>query len=326
VRRGRLLRKQGLSRQLQRRIDEALETYATADEALGDEPARSAWWAERCEIAILRLQLLYFGRSLDEFAEESERVRPLVVAHGTAAQRSSLFHWLGVVILRRDRFVASEGVLELERAAVAAALEADNAGAMPFVRFSYGLCLLWASRLDEAEAEIREGLALAEQVGDATAALRCVNYLALVARRRGHVEATHELAARTLEEAQRIGMLEYVLQARANLAWVAWRAGDRDLAEREARELAKDWDDILIMSAFAWMPLWPLLGAALARGEVAQAVEYTRTIVDPARQAMPSELESTLTEAVAAWDRSDADGAYSQLNVAAALASRGGYL
>jgi tetratricopeptide (TPR) repeat protein len=326
VRRGRLLRKQGLSQQLRRRIDDALATYAAADKVLGDEPAGRAWWEERCEIAILRLQLLYFGRSLDEFAEESERVRPLVVAHGTAAQRSSLLHWLGVVILRRDRFVASEEVLELERAAVAAALEADNAGAMPFVRFSYGLCLLWASQLDEAETEMRGALALAERVGEATVAVRCINYLALVARRRADIDVARELATRTLEAAERIDMLEYVVQARANLVWVAWRAGDLAVAEREARELASGWDDILIMSAFKWMTAWPLLGVALERGDVSEAVEHARTIIDPDRQAMPPEPEARLTAAVAAWDSGDTDHARTHLDAAAALAARDGYL
>jgi hypothetical protein len=74
------------------------------------------------------------------------------------------------------------------------------------------------------------------------------------------------------------------------------------------------------------MPLWPLLGVVLARGAEAEAVEHARTILDPTRQAVPPELESVLAAAVAAWDRGDTEAAQAQLEQAAALAARDGYL
>jgi hypothetical protein len=80
------------------------------------------------------------------------------------------------------------------------------------------------------------------------------------------------------------------------------------------------------MRVFAWMPLWPLLAVAAERGDGADAVEHARTIIDPTRQPMPAELESLLAEAVAAWDRRDAERARTALAEAAGIAARHGYL
>ena len=323
--RARLLRKQGVSLQLQRKVDDARDAFAAAEDALGDAPLGAAWWQERCEIAIQRLQLLYFGAPLETFEHEVGRVRPLVEARGTPAQRSFLFNWLGMAVLRRDRFVTGDETLAFERAALAAALETGSISRIAFARFAYGFCLLWSWKLDEAETEMQEGLALAERVGDATTAVRCLNYLGVIERKRESVDTARELANRTLEAAQRTEMLEYVFQARATLSWIAWRDGDHELAEEHARAVWPGWDEILIQRVFAWMPVWPLLGMALARGAEAEAVEHARTILDPTRQPMPPELESVLAEAVAAWEGDDPEVA-ARLEHAATLAARHGYL
>jgi tetratricopeptide repeat protein len=149
----------------------------------------------------------------------------------------------------------------------------------------------------------------------------------VIERFRGNVDAARELASRTLDAAQRTEMLEYVVQARAVLAWVAWREGDHDRAEELARSARESWDEILnVLRVLAWMPTWPLLGVALARGDEADAVEHARVIVDPTRQPMPPDLESVLDQAVAAWDRGDADGARASLSAAAQVAAGYGYL
>src|SRR5262249_37586887 len=162
--------------------------------------------------------------------------------------------------------------------------DSGSTSRIAFIRFAYGFCLLWAAELDEAEMQIRESLALSERVGDATTGVRCLNYLSVIERKRGRVETARELATRTLESAERTQMLEDVFQARATLSWIAWRDGDHELAEEHARSVWPGWDEILIQRVFAWMPVWPLLGVALARGADAEAVDHARTILDPTRQ------------------------------------------
>jgi hypothetical protein len=223
--------------------------------------------------------------------------------------------------------IAGEEQLGYERAALVAARESRDLTLTAFIQFTLGFCLLWASRLDEAEAEMRESLALANRAGDATTAVRSLSYLAVIERKRGHVEPARALALRTLEAAERTEMREYVLQATATLAWAAWREADAESAELHARTAWTGWDDVLpIWQVFGWMPLWPLLAVEFARGGDGVAIAHARTIIEPTRQPMPPELESLLAEAVAAHERGDAELRHARLADAAALAVRDGYL
>jgi DNA-binding SARP family transcriptional activator len=326
LRRARLLRKQALSRQLQRKIDEARETFDAADDALGDEPRGADWWQERCEIANRRLQLLYFAAPLEQFAPEAQRVRPLIERRGTPEQRTILFNWLALAAVRRDRYVAGAEALGYTRAGLAAAREGDSVGALIWAHFNSGFCLLWARKLGEAETELRESLALAEQIGDATTRIRSLNYLAVVERWHGDVEAARDIADRTLEAARQAEMLEYVATARAQLAWVAWREGDLEIVEELGREAVAGLDEVYHYRVFGWMPLWPLLGVALARGAEAKAIEHARVILDPTCQPMPTELGAKLANAVAAWDEGDREAARRSLEAAAQVAVPYGYL
>jgi DNA-binding SARP family transcriptional activator/tetratricopeptide (TPR) repeat protein len=324
--RARLLRRQGFSLQLQRRIDDACHALAAAEDALGGHPLGAGWWHEQCEIAIQRLEVLYFGASLQTFVREFARVKPLIEARGTPAQRSSLFSWHAMVSLRRNRFVTRETTLQDQRAALAAALETGNTRTIAQKRFSYGFGLLWANRLEEAETEMHESLGLAEHVGDATTSVRCLNFLGIIERKRGSTQAAGEFANRALEDAQRTQMLEYVAQARATLSWVAWRSRDHDLAVERAQSALNGWDDFFQMHVFGWMPLWPLLGVALARKAEIEAVAHARTILDPTRQPMPPELEATLAAAVSACDCGASRTARQRFKQAAERATHDGYL
>lgn len=86
------------------------------------------------------------------------------------------------------------------------------------------------------------------------------------------------------------------------------------------------WDAVFETRVFAWMPLWPLLGVALAREAESDAVEHARTMLDPTRQPMPPQLESALSSAVAVWDAGDERAVRSLFKQAATLANRDGYL
>jgi DNA-binding SARP family transcriptional activator len=326
LRRSRLFRKQALSRQLQRRVEGAFAALADAENALGDKASGTHWWQERCEVGVQRLEVLYFGGALDAFVEEFERVKSLVLTRGTPAQRSALFTWHSMVLLRRDRFITSDETLSDQRAALAAALESGNTRVIAQKRFTYGFGLLWAGQLDDAETQMQESLAQATRVGDVTTRVRCLNFLGVTARKRGDVESARELGCRTLEVAQGSGKLEYVLQAHATLAWVAWRQGDLDLTEKHAQSALTGWDDVFQMRVFAWMAHWPLLGVALARSDETEAVEHARTILDPTRQPMPAKLESTLAAAVAARDSGDLQAVHRRFDQARELATRDGYL
>ena len=107
-------------------------------------------------------------------------------------------------------------------------------------------------------------------------------------------------------------MREYVVQAQANHAWVAWREGDVGRAEELARNVWDGWDGYMMQRVLAWEPVWPLLGTALRAGRDEEVRELVDVLLDPTRQAPPPELADALRS-----------GAHED---ACALAERYGYL
>jgi DNA-binding SARP family transcriptional activator len=324
----RLHRKTGISQQLERQVEASLGEFAGGDAALGPQPVEpvSGWWEERAEIALARLQLLYFGAPLDEFVAAIEACAPIIDEHATLVQRGRLFIFLGLAALRRDRFVSGEEALGHQQAAVAAAAASGHLATLAWARFNLGLGLLHSTRYSEAEVEFASTLAFAERIGDVTTVTRCLTYLTAVRRRLGDVEGARGYVGRALAAAEGAGMAEYVRQAQGNLSWVAWRDGDLDGAEEHAGAAWSDWDDFWLQRVLAWIPVWPLLGVALRRERTPEAVEYARVLLDSTRQPPPDELRKVLSDAVAAWDAGDAGAATGGLVRAAEVAQRLGYL
>ena len=122
------------------------------------------------------------------------------------------------------------------------------------------------------------------------------------------------------------GMTEYLAAAHAHLAWSAGREGRWDEAEREGRTALELWEQIGgPYRLFLWMPVWPLLGAALARGRLEEAAGHARVLLDPERQPMPEKLQQALEAAKTAAESGgpDARDRFARL---ADLARASGYL
>jgi DNA-binding SARP family transcriptional activator/tetratricopeptide (TPR) repeat protein len=294
VRRARLLRKQGQSlSRFEHRQEDSAAAYTAAETALGKRPSGKAWWEERCEIACSWLHLLYFIAPIELLRHRLNTYRPMVERHGTAWQRASVLSVMGNASLRSERYVADDEGVEYVRAALAAARESGNVGGSAVQQFALGFALLWAARLDEAEIELTEALLESERIGAATLRTPCLTYLTHAYRKRGDVVEVRRLAELALEAARTTHMEEYVAQAYANLAWVAWREGDHGRAEELARAAWTDWDDHL-RRVWAWMPVFPLLGLALRAGRDDEARKLAEVLVDPTRQPLPAEVEDAL--------------------------------
>ena len=245
VRRARLLRRQGYSRRLQRRSEDEAAAYTAAEAALGDRPLGQAWWEERCHLALSWIGL--FGFTAPERLQDSlATYRPLVERHGTAEQRSASVRLDGRRLAPRRPLRRREQTLEYYRAGLAAGRESRIIYAVMWMGLSLGLGLLTASRLDEAEAELTDALGQAELAGDAFGRICGLTELATLHRRRGDVAGARRLAESALEEARAAPSFgdaeDPVAQARANLAWIAWREGDHGRAEELAREAWQGWD------------------------------------------------------------------------------------
>jgi tetratricopeptide (TPR) repeat protein len=327
----RLHRKSGNIARLQRQYKQALGAYDQAETTLGSAPAGSAppWWQEWVQIQLERMWLSYWLGEWREISELARRVRPRVGQRGTPSQCISFFLSLANMYARRDRYVVSQQTLEFCRSALAISLESENLSEIAWARFVLGFSQLWAGDLDGAARQMQTAMALAERTGDVVHQSRCLTYLTILYRKRGELEKAHRYASRGLALATAAEMIEYVGTARANLAWLAWRAGDLPEAEEHGRAALATWHQLPASHAscaFQWTALWPLIGVALAHNHTAEASEHARALLEPTQQRLPDALTAVLEQAVTAWEQGEAEAAQAWLDRALVLAQELGYL
>ncbi|MGH7550828.1 MAG: ATP-binding protein [Gemmatimonadota bacterium] len=330
VDRARILRKTGASLQIQRRFPESLAAFQEALAALAGDPppdTERAWLSERLDTVLAKLMLHYFMAAQAEIAGAIECYRDEFLAHGSSLQRGLLYRIMAVAGLQRERYVASAETVDNAKAAWETIETTGVLHEISHARFVYGFALMWAGRQDDAERELSAALALAERIGDVTLQSRCVTYLALTHRKRGDVEAARRHALRALEVSEAGGMTEYLAATHAHLAWAAGREGRWDEAEREGRIAVELWERIGgPYRLFLWMPIWPLLGVALARGRLDEAAGHARSLLDPDLQPMPETLRSALEKAIEKIDPGEETAVRAPFPTVAELARKGGYL
>lgn len=327
--RGRVLRKIGGTRQVQRRREEALAAFRRAVGELGEVPDDDPEWSEeRAAVELGTIMVEYFTSTPEILAAQIARSRPIIEAHGTPLQRAWLFNSLALLGLRRERFRASAETVDQARRGFELLDQVEERQEVSDIRFIYAFSLLWADRLDEAEEHLLDVLAEADRVGYSTVQARCVAYLALIARKRGTIEDARRWAERTLTVAEAGGMPEYTAAAEAHLAWAALREGRVEEAMERARTAHEAGRTIGgVYRVLTWITAWPLLGACLAQGRVAEAAGLARELLAPEAQPAPPEIAAALTDAVGAVDAGDEARANERLTEAAGLAAAGsGYL
>ncbi len=324
-----LHRKVGKTWEPQRGYDEALNAYATAEAALGDEPPDHSlgWWQEWVQLQLVRMWIYHWRGQWQEMNALVEKIRPAVEQYGTPPQRSKFFTALVLTAFGRDRYTVSDETLANAEVALTAIQEGGTPGEIALTQIVLGFSHLWRGELDEAEEHMQDALKLAERTKDITVQSRCLSYLTLVCRKRGAVEQTRQYCQRTMQVASAGQMLEDIGVARANLAWVAWREGNMQGAWEQGQGALELWRKLPLVYAFQWTALWPLIGVALAQGNTAEGVEYARALLEPKQQRLPNALMIAAEEAVKCHDEGQTDAAArTHLKQALDMAGELGYL
>lgn len=326
--RSRLHRKEARAWEGQGRSEEALRSYAVAEEVLGGVPTNGdlRTWEEWLQIRLDRMWVYYFLADLERLSTEIAGLRLAVERRGTPAQRCLFFQRVVLLAFRRDRYVISDETFADARRALAAAGEADDPPLLGHCHFSLGLCHCCRVELEQARAFLGSALAIGERIGDATLLTRCHTYLTVVHRRGGDLEATREGVANTLAAAGLGRMVEYVAMARANEAWLAWREGRSSEAEGRGREALDLWAKSWAAYPFKWAAVWPLIAVMLTGDRASDAVGFARILLEPAQQPMPRALAVAVSDSIAAGDVRDLVAARAHLERAARLARDERYL
>lgn len=314
----RLLRKLGNTWREQYRYTEAQDCYAASMEALEQtiEDRSPAWWQLWIATA-LEINLVYYWQgSVAESDELRSRLQPVMVQYGNPAQRAVYFQEMAWIEFRRNRSIATSDIVAMADAALAAHLEAGNDAGIPAAYFGAGFLRLWSGDSAGALPLLYSALERAQQSGDITLQARSLTYLTVACRRLQQVEETRRLAVLSLDTAAAAHMPEYVATAKANLAWLAWLAGNADDVRSLAQEALALWRQLPTGHAsapFQWLALWPLLAVAIDRAADAPPIDAVRQLLDPSQQRLPDALNKALGDAVQQWEQGETTAAVSIL-------------
>jgi serine/threonine protein kinase/tetratricopeptide (TPR) repeat protein len=170
--------------EVQRRFEEALQTYKLAESVLGPEQEEQSgdWWHEWIEVLSDRTWLHYWQAQLNEMTKLAEKMQPAVEQYGKPVQRARFFQCLTMIAYRRDRYVISEETVAHSRTALSASQESNNLVSLSMSQFLLGFSLLWRHELAEAEKQLQEALKLTERTGDVVLQSRCLTYLTVLYR------------------------------------------------------------------------------------------------------------------------------------------------
>jgi DNA-binding NarL/FixJ family response regulator len=146
-----------------------------------------------------------------------------------------------------------------------------------------GRLLINAGRLDDAERDLRQSIALAERIGDCAGEAAARDILGLVFRGRSQLIPAAEQHQRAFDLYDRLGDRVGAATARLNLALIAGLNGDDLLAERgchEAWALLRGTDDIAAEAGV----IANLGGIVGSLGRVREAINYFDRAIELFRQ------------------------------------------
>jgi hypothetical protein len=321
----RLWRKEGDAWQNELQMDRAWELYERGEIQVEDsrsDTARDAWH-EWLALRLAKLMILYWRTDWRGLGTAADEIQPLVERYATPALRAQFYDRLVGYYVKRDRYVMSPAIFALTTAMLAASEESKDPHERVNSYFSHGFYLLWDHQLDAADEALNLTLALAEQYADARFQEWCLTYLAVLERWRGRVDRVTHYVARSAAVAISPDS-PWQGAGKANLAWVARRAGRSAEARALGERALVMWSPFGDLYPFEWVARFPLLALEVEAGNFAAALEHARRMLDLSQQKLADELALSL--AAAAGAGGDTRAAISALSRAAATARQRNYV
>jgi len=291
----RLRRRLGYLLVRRKQMASAAATLAEAEDYLGPpgDHADELYWRAWFDVKVGQGNLHYWSADTVALGRVTEEMRPHVDDHATTKQRAEFLSLLLLNACRQERYVLSAESEEIARAAYFASQEAGEWDA----EFQLGFALLWRGKIEEAELHLRAGRDDAQAVGDVLTEIRCLVYSSIVRRKLGDLDGVHALDDEIAKLDDTYG---YAGLVNGNRAWLAWRKGESEAAERYGN------DALASLSAtgpsgpgfFQWTARFPLLAVCVERDELEAAARHAAVMLDETQQPLPSELESVLRHAL----------------------------
>ncbi|MGE5261769.1 MAG: ATP-binding protein [Acidobacteriota bacterium] len=308
-------------------VDNFTEAERILSQALG-QPT-SEWWQEWIDIKSAVGSVYYWMGSIEQDDRLRQALEPAVRKYGTPNQRAAYYNHVSNTEFRRNRSVSTPETTALTKAALSAYQEAGNPALIAIAHFMVGFRVLWGRDPEGALQWLEPALKMIVQTGHTQMQARCLTYLTVAYRQCGRIKAAREYAERSLQIATLAHMPEYIGTAKANQAWIAYRAEDSARAKELGSGALETWHQLPPTHAslpFQWLALMPLIAVAMDEQQLGVAVDYTRVLLDPKLQRLPDDLAASLEQAVHDWDTSAQKSAHQHLQQSLTLARQLRYL
>jgi DNA-binding CsgD family transcriptional regulator len=272
--------------------------------------------------AILLLDLAidaYFGRDYERVTEWGLQALAIAEALEDATFRAAAHAAVCLGEAYSDR-IASAEAHRAEARALVDRLDDDQLAKRLDTLANLGAAEIYLDRYEDAEADLRRGLALGRRIGQGQLFPLLTQELGVALESTGRLSAAKEHLDGTVEAARLAGNLQSLAWALMNSAWTTMLTGDLDAAlslAEESAELVRGLEDspLTIWSAV-------ILGAVVIEaGRPADGVELIRAGAGgPTLDLVPGDFRAAIQERVT--DALVALGRHGEADEAAALAER----
>ena len=308
------------------RYEDALVELEIARQSIGEQPTTAEDFEVWLAILLSTGSAYYWLADHERHFEMLHRAEPIVEEHATTKQRHDYYNSVRGALLRRDRFLISDELAQLDLMLFVADSESEDEEVRAWASFMHGFTRMWQRHLEEAEAFLRASLVTAERLGSAMLRSRTLTYLMVTARFRGDVESAAKMVASVRQAAQEAALPEYEAMASATAAWVAYRRREQETVRQEALHALEVWAVLPNRYPLDWMSCFPLLGVAVRQRDGAQARRWTEMMLMEPQQPLPHQLATPLGKALDAVLEGRTDAAMTHFAEGLARAVELGYL
>jgi DNA-binding SARP family transcriptional activator/predicted ATPase len=327
VGRGRLLRLSAQTWSSQQRYAEAQEAIENALAVLGNQPpadSESPLMQEWLETRMQQIDCLYYQNRPNEMEAICKLLEGPLEQSGTLEQQADYCTLRGMLNNRHQRYQVTEETIQIVHRALELAEQLNDPLLIASKHFGMGFNLLWYWDRQEAIAHLDQALSLAEKLGATFIQNQALAYLAITYRLDDNREMVSQLARRGLALSEEESHPNYQGVALANLAWLAYRQGDLERAQRLAEKALPMWG--YAGYPMEWLAEFVLAAIAMHHGQLRRAQKHLAAIIHPSQQRLPEVLETRLKIAANSNGKVDSVPVREAIQQALETASRLGYL
>jgi tetratricopeptide (TPR) repeat protein len=228
--------------------------------------------------------------------------------------------------LRKYRYVVSNEMLANSQESLAISKQYGSKQNQLECHFELGFLYLWRHEYDHASEYLLLALELAKNTGNMVFQTLCLTYMAVLYRFKGQIREVEKFSQQMEQTARTANMPDYLAAAKANQAWLAWRAGDFSTTEKLSKEALEIWQRSPMVYPCQWLALWPLIGVASKKERQDEAFTYVNALLTPTQQHFPATLNDMLEEVLKMHQVGNIQEAHVSLDQALDIALKMGYL